>query len=1127
MRRPVTASVICAVVIASSAAFAVEPRPAVGSPAQPAAATASPDPASAAEAAQVEGHRVEDMSSRTEYSQTFANPDGTWTTETTTEPEFVQSDDGTWQRIDTTLTLHDGRLEPRVALADVSLSNGGDSTFADINQDGKDLDWHWPTQLPQPSVNGSTATYADVVPGGGDLVVTATPTGFTHDIVLNSAPPAALNDPTGVVSYTVPVATHGASLDTTRSGAVDISAPSGDVLVTAPAPIAFDAAGAPGDGAAEAPVDVLVGQNAAGTPTMTMQVKSEFLSDPSTVYPVRIDPSYTVSASADTYISQANPSTNYAGQTALSVGDNAGTDVARTFLHFNFDSDNPIAGKTILSATLKLQNFDSNSCAGSQINVNRVTESWAANNLNWNNQPAYTSADTATFNPAYGYSDNCPAGQASWDVTAIVSYWAAHQGENYGLRVKAADESDPHTWRRYRALDSQMDSVLPRLSVTYNSDPDVPTGLSITPSRGDVTASLAPTLRARVTDPDLGQVTAKFRIFDESDQVVKTLDADSPVASGGTATVDVPADLLVPNTSYSFDAQASDGSLSSAYSARSTFRVDPALTIIPAPSCVSPCSPVADQVLVDESIASGASEVVPIRIPGVEQGSVDRIQVTATITDSNATGSLTLADTDYAATDPASFQYGSGQAVTGTAEVFPSYDDDAITATNNGSASVHLHLVLNAWIPVDTTDDATLDAADDSVDDAAAEAAIADDPSDYEDVDGATTITRISPRITAIESVATAEAAPAPVENSWPCPTSDDPDATCGTELTVDNDLTPTEIADAQATMSDAPVSPVTGRPDPVTARAIGPKCFAYAGSWVARNRWTACRLEENTVTNWITQDGVRTVTGVAVYYAQYLIQTNWNSPDVYLSYRMVLKRWEGEGEDLTVTIQAQCLENCESRGYTDGEFEATAASPRTGWQYWTIRGVVGNNAIATPKLAYHEEACASGIMCGRTGSLTTPAYHVVRCDSKSYIQTAEPGCVVSHYTPTLTMSLSGVAPETARHIMDAQNSLSPYHWGRRGAGGTGYPLVRKYWAPGTPNLNRREMRRECRALPGSKSCDEYAFASTRQGCYYFDCDVKRIDLADNAAGGRVLNTRLYRPARVLDGDAYWVSIVQ
>ncbi|NHA00610.1 hypothetical protein G5V59_12890 [Nocardioides sp. W3-2-3] len=153
------------------------------------------------------------------------------------------------------------------------------------------------------------------------------------------------------------------------------------------------------------------------------------------------------------------------------------------------------------------------------------------------------------------------------------------------------------------------------------------------------------------------------------------------------------------------------------------------------------------------------------------------------------------------------------------------------------------------------------------------------------------------------------------------------------------------------------------------------------------------------------------------------------------------------------------------------------------------------------------------------------PTYNVVRCDYLHYLQTSSAGCVLPGYRPTLTMSLTGDAPETAAHIQRAQSKL----WnnpGRRNASGTGYPLVRKYWPRNQPNLNRREMRRKCRAMKKSGSCDEYAFASTYQGCYFMTCSVDRIDLEDNKAGGRQLNLLLYRPFRVLDGDAYWVRIV-
>ncbi|MGH3346180.1 MAG: hypothetical protein ACRDO4_04310, partial [Nocardioides sp.] len=62
-----------------------------------------PDAVSAMVTARVTGTRVEDLSQRTETVQVFANPDGTWTSEGTTEPERVQDSEGAWQEVDTSL----------------------------------------------------------------------------------------------------------------------------------------------------------------------------------------------------------------------------------------------------------------------------------------------------------------------------------------------------------------------------------------------------------------------------------------------------------------------------------------------------------------------------------------------------------------------------------------------------------------------------------------------------------------------------------------------------------------------------------------------------------------------------------------------------------------------------------------------------------------------------------------------------------------------------------------------------------------------------------------------------------------------------------------------------------------
>lgn len=60
-----------------------------------------------------------------------------------------------------------------------------------------------------------------------------------------------------------------------------------------------------------------------------------------------------------------------------------------------------------------------------------------------------------------------------WDVDAIVQAWASGQ-PNHGLQVRAVDEADSLTWRRFRSanyVDGSQGPTEPTLVVTYNTKP--------------------------------------------------------------------------------------------------------------------------------------------------------------------------------------------------------------------------------------------------------------------------------------------------------------------------------------------------------------------------------------------------------------------------------------------------------------------------------------------------------------------------------------------------------------------------------------------------------------------------------------------------------------------------------
>lgn len=81
---------------------------------------------SASERAAATGEPVEVTAARTEYSNTVANPDGTFTLTQSTQPQRARAEDGTWTDVDVTLEKRaDGSVGPKAAVVDMSFSGGG------------------------------------------------------------------------------------------------------------------------------------------------------------------------------------------------------------------------------------------------------------------------------------------------------------------------------------------------------------------------------------------------------------------------------------------------------------------------------------------------------------------------------------------------------------------------------------------------------------------------------------------------------------------------------------------------------------------------------------------------------------------------------------------------------------------------------------------------------------------------------------------------------------------------------------------------------------------------------------------------------------------------------------------
>ncbi len=126
--------------------------------------------------------------------------------------------------INTDLQATQDGLEPQTTDADITFSDGSDSTapVATASQDGASISIDPQEELPSPTVSGDTATYAQISPGV-DETLQATAQGFEVSEVIDSpsdAPP----------SIDVPLTLNGliASLD--DQGGLVLTDPEGNVV---------------------------------------------------------------------------------------------------------------------------------------------------------------------------------------------------------------------------------------------------------------------------------------------------------------------------------------------------------------------------------------------------------------------------------------------------------------------------------------------------------------------------------------------------------------------------------------------------------------------------------------------------------------------------------------------------------------------------------------------------------------------------------------------------------------------------------------------------------------------------------------------------------------------------------
>ncbi|SEB60719.1 LamG-like jellyroll fold domain-containing protein [Streptomyces sp. PAN_FS17] len=523
----VAVAVVGGLLPSSATAHAMAARATATSPAAQ-APDAVPAEAEAASALAAEtGDPVEVLFERTEYSEVFAQPDGSFKLTQSTTPQRVRESDGSWKPVDVTLAKRtDGRIAPKAAVVDLSFSGKGDG--GDLirigDRNGHILTLGWDRSLPEPVLEGDTATYREVLPGV-DLRLTATAESYREVLVVKT-PQAAASPELDKVLFSID--SQGLEVRSTANGGLMAGNEDGVEIFTGPPGRMWDSAGEAQPSDAEPMMGVrtaeVAGQSTAvaddeqaetdpaagpsdgdASAVMPVQVTddsiavvpdTEVLEGAQTVYPVYIDPAVGVGHTYRTVLSSDGDDfwmfdgaghgigrCGYNSQGACTTGS-----WYTNRMYFQFNSASALRGKYVIDATFRAYETWSFDCNPAWVDLERTDgissgSKWPgpggpkADN-SWDQMgDKYISAGRGTAcspeqpNAWIEFNDN-PA-EPDENLKSTVRNFADGKIDNLTLMLKAKDESDVTAWKRF---DDNAE-----LQVDFAYQPGVPTRYGLWP----------------------------------------------------------------------------------------------------------------------------------------------------------------------------------------------------------------------------------------------------------------------------------------------------------------------------------------------------------------------------------------------------------------------------------------------------------------------------------------------------------------------------------------------------------------------------------------------------------------------------------------------------------------------
>ena len=617
--------------------------------------------------ARLSGKRVEALSERDESTTTWVNPDGSLTSDLSAGPLRFQRA-GRWVDVDLELErAADGSVTPRAHPEGLRLGGAGGTrlrslaeartaaarTLVTIGEGDQQIALQWKGGLPTPTVNGTTATYPEAVPGA-DVVIEATRTGFEQYTVIKQRPT------TPDYAYTLPLRAPGLKVTKQADDSLVFTDAKGRRRAVMPAPVMWDATTDPvsGEHTHRARVGIEVVQRQ-GSVDLVLTPDARFLADPATHYPVTVDPTTAALGNVfDTRVQQGE-TVDWSAATELHWGNPGTTNPdgssrwARSFITWNTA---PIADALVMDADVNLWNVHSGNSGCGPATWTVWDTSAPSTASRWDNQPTWRE-QLASSTQTKGRSECGGDGWISADVTRLVSIWASAKNSrsHMGLRAPSAATAE---WKQVNSGNAARN--VPKLTVTYNYRPRTGTKQEAGPpyfSYGGayVVNTATPTLRDTFADANRDTVRGNYQIFDAATNTqVGEVYVSKFVPSGQVASMTVPAGVLSNGKTYKFRTSPYDGThYNTGWSAWKTFTVDTTAPSAPVavastdyppgqwvkgagqPGTFTVTPPAADHNWLEWSLdgsawtkvaTGGASTAVPISITPVRDG-VQTLQV--------------------------------------------------------------------------------------------------------------------------------------------------------------------------------------------------------------------------------------------------------------------------------------------------------------------------------------------------------------------------------------------------------------------------------------------------------------------------------------------------------------------